>query len=156
MKNTFILKFVIAIFISISVVSCMKDDKEQPIGCEPAPVLSIPFNVLDASTGQDLFFSASPRYQTSSLYFFRKKDQARKDTIRPMIWGTGANRVFGVQVTNAITQDTLLMKIAANPDDVIIYNTKNGTGECPYLIFDKVLLNGTLLTANQGKFNFLK
>lgn len=156
MKNSFLLKCAIAICIPVIAISCIKNTKEQSLDCEPAPVAVLPFNVLDSTTGQDLFFAASPRYPTNSIYFFNIKDKLRKDTIRPVVAGTGNNRVFTVPVTNAVTQDTLLMKIAANTDDVIIYNFKNGTGECPYLSLDKLSLNGTTIVSSQGKYVFTK
>lgn len=156
MKQSILIKYALVIFISVTVSSCLKNPAEQPLGCEPAPPLVLAFNVLDAGTGQDLFFSSSPRYPVSNLYFFRKKDQVRKDTIRPAIVEIGTTRIFTLAVTNLVGQDTLLMRIFSNPDDQIIYSMKNGTGECPYLTFDKVLLNGTTLTATQGKFSFLK
>jgi hypothetical protein len=156
MKPLSISKFALVLLIPLIAISCIKDNKEQPIGCEPRPLVVLPFNVLDASTKQDLFFSATPRYAISSLYLFRKKDKARKDTIRPIIFGPDTNRVFTVPVTNGVAQDTLLMHVGTNPDDVIIYTIKNQISECSSLTLDKVFFNGTQIISSEGRFNFTK
>lgn len=157
MKNSFLLKYSLTICIAIVAVSCNKNTSKEIVGCDLAlSPLILPFNVLDVNSGQDLFFSTSPRYETNAIYFFSIRDKTRKDTIRPAITGTATNRIFTVQINNTAIKDTLLMKVATNPDDIIIYEVKKGDGPCGGLAFDKVYFNGTQLTANNGKFNFLK
>ncbi|MDB5090796.1 MAG: hypothetical protein JWR09_4790 [Mucilaginibacter sp.] len=157
MKPSFISKCAVALCIPFIAISCNKNIEQQQPGCDLVMLATvIPFNVLDASTGQDLFFSSSPRYQTSSLYFFSIKDKTRKDTIRPAVVETGAGGVFTIPFNYNVPQDTLLMKVATNPDDVIIYTRKKGTDACAAYMLDKVFFNGTQITSNQGKFNFTK
>jgi hypothetical protein len=152
MKNTIIFRFALFIGISIFTFSCIKDADEPIIGCEPSPPLMLPVNVLDAGTSEDLFFSATPRYPVSDLYFFRKADISRKDTIRPTVAGNANVKVFLIPLKNTAVGDTLIMKIKNQADDTIIYSVKNGNGDCPYITIDKVSYNGTELAPIESRY----
>jgi hypothetical protein len=157
MKISFYSIGAFALFSSFAIVSCNKGTDQQVAGCDLVIAQAyLPFNVVDSNTGQDLYFSSAPKYQTSNLIFFSKKDKTRKDTIRPVVTGTGTSRYFMVPVNNTVTQDTLLMKLASNPDDVIAYTIKKGGDTCPTYVLDKVFFNGTQLNSNQSKYIFNK
>lgn len=118
---------------------------------------SVDFKVVNAQTGEDLFFSNTPKYTTSQICFFQTKDKLRKDTIRPEVIGSGASRYFKMRLTNPIQKDTLIFKvpIANNTsEDLFIYSTKNGSDFCLSPVLNKAYLNNTELNTNAGKLIF--
>lgn len=152
MKHTIIFRIALLAGISVFTLSCLKSADEPVIGCEPSPPLMLPINVLDASTSDDLFFAVSPRYTVSDLFFFRKADVSRKDTIRPRVIETANIKVFLVPLKVQATGDTLIMKIKNQIDDTIVYSVKHFNGDCPYTTLDKVLFNGTELVSNEARY----
>ncbi|WP_295772138.1 hypothetical protein [uncultured Mucilaginibacter sp.] len=155
MRHNFIFTLAIIAGILVSVSSCIKEVDEPVIGCEPSPQLVLPLNIVDATTSEDLFFSATPRYQVKDLYFFRKADANRKDTIRPNVYGNANVKAFLVPLKLQTTGDTLIMKIGTQADDTIIYSVKNVSGDCPYTTINGVLYNGSELVANESRY-FIK
>ncbi|MVN90486.1 hypothetical protein [Mucilaginibacter aquatilis] len=148
MRHSFIFTLTIIAGILVSVSSCIKEADEPVIGCEPRPQLVLPLNIVDAATSENLFFSATPRYQVKDLYFFRKADVNRKDTIRPTVYGNANVKVFLVPLKIQSTGDTLIMKTGNHADDAIIYSVKNVNGDCPYTTLYNVLYNGSELAAS--------
>ncbi|WP_345949310.1 hypothetical protein ABDD95_20915 [Mucilaginibacter sp. PAMB04274] len=158
MKYLLTAKLVCMTCIIMSLSSCIKNAEQSPIGCEPHPELVLPVNILSAATQEDLFFAASPRYQTSDLFFFRRSDVARKDTLRARVIGntTGTIRVFLIPVRNGAGRNTLIMKIKDQPVDTIIYSVQNNDGDCPYLSLNTVFFNVKSLQPTEGRYNLTK
>lgn len=151
------IKSVLALSLSATVlISCAKKS-DIITGCTLVirPV-HLNFNVVESSTGQDLFFSATPILGLKEVYFFKTKDVNRKDTIRPAIEGTGTGRTFKLQLDNTKLQDTLIMKVGNRPEDKLVSKFKNSEEVCPNPIIDKILVNDLELTANQGKYRIRK
>lgn len=136
-----------------SLLSCTKKNN-QIIACtNEMKYASVNFKVVSIQTGEDLFFSNTPKYTTSQICFFKTKDKLRKDTIRPEIIGSGTSRYFNMRLSNPIQKDTLIVKIPSNnsSEDLFIYSIKNGSDACLSPILNKAYLNNTELTVNADK-----
>lgn len=119
------IKYIFALFLLATIlISCAKKS-DVIIGCNNSlPPVYLNFTVIDSSTGQDLFFSGSPVFGIKEMYFFKTKDIARKDTIRPTIEGSGASRSFKLSLDNTKLQDTLVMKVGNKPEGKLISKLK--------------------------------
>ncbi|AZB25156.1 hypothetical protein [Sphingobacterium multivorum] len=135
---------------------CSKSNDEK-IGCtfQITPVF-LDFNVVGAASGKDLFFSADPTYQIKDIYFFKVKDTAKKDTIRPSVEGTGTERIFKISPDNKLLADTLMMHIGETPVDKLVVKMKNSDGPCSNPILGEVFLNDVKLNYDQGKVRIVK
>ncbi|WP_123921396.1 hypothetical protein [Chryseobacterium viscerum] len=120
------------------------------------PPVYLNFNVVDSSTGQDFFFSATPAFALKEMYFFKTKDVNRKDTIRPVIEGTAGARIFKLSLDIPKSQDTLIMKIGNKPEDKLVSKFKRTQEVCPVWVIDKIFVNNLELTATQGKYQIKK
>lgn len=135
MKKSPFVKVALLISISVFTFSSIKKNDELITGCEPRPALSLPVNILDIKTSEDLFFSSTPKYQLKDLYFFNKSDAARKDTIRASVINNINNaniKAFLIPLTISTGDNVLIMKIKDNADDTIILSVKEIKGECSY------------------------
>ncbi|KPE49091.1 hypothetical protein [Chryseobacterium indologenes] len=137
-------------------LGCSKSNEEK-IGCtfEIKPVF-LNFNVLGAESGSDLFFSNTPAYQIKDIYFFKVKDTAKKDTIRPSIEGAGNERSFKISPDNKLLADTLIMHIGENPADKLVVKMKNSEGPYSNPIIGEVFLNDAKLNYDKGRVQFKK
>jgi len=137
-------------------LGCSKSNDEK-IGCtfEIKPVF-LNFNVIGAESKKDLFFSADPTYQIKDIYFFKVKDTAKKDTIRPSVEGGGTERTFKISPDNKLLADTLMMHIGETPVDKLVVRFKNSDGPCPNPIIGEVLLNDAKLNYDKGKVQLMK
>jgi len=136
-------------------LGCSKSNDEK-IGCtfQITPVF-LEFNVVDA-TNKDLFFSNVPDYQIEDIYFFKVQDVAKKDTIRPTVKGTGAERVFRISPNNKLSSDTLMMHIGKTSLDKMVVKIKNSDDLCSNRIISEVWLNDVKLDYVQNKIRILK
>ena len=149
---SFWLIFVIAL---ASIPGCSKNDATYGCSAQVSPII-INFNVLDKATNQDLYFSSNARFQTKELYFFKKKDAARKDTIRPTITGTGANRYFQYTSDYTSFQDTLVLKTGNLPENTLIYTIQKTDGDCPNYKLGTVSFNSSALSPSSEKYILMK
>lgn len=135
---------------------CSKSNDEK-IGCsfQVTPVF-LNFNVIGTASGKDLFFSTDPTYQMKDIYFFKVKDTAKKDTIRPSVEGNGTERTFKISLDNKLLADTLMMHLGETPADKLVMKMKNSDGPCSNPIVGEVLLNDVKLNYEQGKVRFMK
>jgi len=138
------------IFLLLMVSACSKDNETSACLTYIPPAYA-DFNVVSSQTDEDLFFSNTPTYKIKELYFFKIKDKLRKDTVRPDVVGAGAARYFKIELNNLVPSDTLVLKIANNPDDSFIYTIKKTDEECPNYILDKAFLNNKELATDNGK-----
>lgn len=137
-------------------LGCSKSNDEK-IGCtfQITPVF-LNFNVIGTASGKDLFFSTDPTYQIKDIYFFKVKDTAKKDTIRPSVEGTGTGRTFKISPDNKLLADTLMMHIGETPADKLVVKMKNSDGPCSNPIVGEVILNDVKLNYDQGKVQLMK
>lgn len=135
-------------FCTSVLLSCTKKSDNLIICNQSIPPTYLIFNVVESSTGQDLFFSATPALGLKEMYFFKTKDVSRKDTIRPEIVGAGTARNFKLLLDNIKLQDTLIMKVGNRPDDKLVSKFKKSQEVCPVPIIDKILVNDLELTAS--------
>lgn len=153
MKNIF--PFWLPFFIvAVSISGCSKSDSTINVCTLQVNPISINFNVVDKATNQDLYFSSSPRFQTKDLYFFKKKDLIRKDTIRPTI--TGTSRYFQYASDYASLQDTLVLKIGNLSENTLIYTIQKTDSECPNYKLGTIMFNGSVLSASSEKYILLR
>ncbi|WP_432709944.1 hypothetical protein [Pedobacter sp.] len=140
----------------ISILGCAKDD-DEPINCtlQVAPVI-INFNFIDKTTSEDLYFSTNPRFQIRDLYFFRKKDVAMKDTIRPSVIGSGTGRSFQYNADYSKLNDTLILKTGNLSEDTITYIIEKTNTPCLNYKLGSVTFNGAIVSLSSEKFKFLK
>lgn len=135
----------------VALVACNKNEDTKVACLTYIPPAYSDFNVVSSQTNVDLFFSNSPTYKVNDLYFFKITDKLKKDTIRPDVLGAGAARYFKIRLKNTSLSDTLVFKIANNPDDSFIYTIKKTDEECPNYILDKAFLNNKELATDNGK-----
>ncbi len=141
-------KLILAAGAGLLFSACIKNDgKVCSIMPSPKPVN---FNVVDASTRQDLFFSANPQFALKDLYFFRRADKSRKDTIRPEVLGSGNSRYFRYDLSNIAPKDTLYVKVGNLPDAILVYHTIPTGRPCTADLFDKLFFNGLVVKPNEG------
>lgn len=151
------IKSVLALSFSATILmGCTKKSDNIIICTQSIPPVYFNFNVVDSSTGQDLFFSATPAFGLKEMYFFKTKDVNRKDTIRPVIEGTAAARTFKLMLDNIKLQDTLLMKIGNKPEDKLVSKFKRTQEVCPAWVIDKIFVNDLELIPTQGKYQIKK
>jgi hypothetical protein len=140
----------------LMLTACSKNDEIRVACLHYIPPLFADFNVVSSQTNEDLFFSNMPTYEIKELFFFKIKDKLRKDTIRPDVVGAGAARYFKIRLNNLVPRDTLVLKIANNPDDSFIYTIKKTVEVCPNYILDKAFLNNKEIATDKGKLTLEK
>jgi hypothetical protein len=118
------------------------------------------FNVVDASTGKDLFFSDNPKYTVDQIGFFKTKDKLFKEPRKPQVIGSGTQRYFRMYIDNFAPKDTLLMKLPIpggnETADVFSYTIKTSKEPCPSSVLDKAKLNGVDVVETNGKLIITK
>lgn len=145
--------FFIAVLIVVVGSACTKSD---PVTyCSMLIKYSdMNFNVVDASTGKDLFFSDNPKYTPDQISFFKKNDKLFKDGWKPQIVGSGAQRYFTVTI-GAESIDTLLMKLPISGGneavDVFSFTLKPSKVPCEAAILDKAKLNNVEMFKTNGR-----
>lgn len=141
-----------------SILSCRKNNNEIIACTYEMKYPSINFKVVNAQTGEDLFFSNTPKYTTSQICFFKTSDKLRKDTIKPHVNGSGISRFFSMTLNYPAQKDTLILKMPATAEnlneDLFIYTVKNGNDFCLSPILNKGYLNNTELKFNADKLIF--
>lgn len=141
-------------FILILNVSCSRnEDYSRNCSFQLSPI-KVNFNLVDKTTNEDLFFTSNARFSTKDLYLFKKKDVARKDTIRPSITGSGTNRSFQYVADYYPLQDTLILKTGNLPDNLLILTSEKTTSGCTNYKLSSVSFNGATIGLLQDKYIF--
>lgn len=152
MKTLFTVLWIFAV-----IAGCSKSDGgDKIIACtlqiQPAIVS---FNIVEASTGRDLFFSNNPTHTTSQLCFLAKRDKMYTDTVKPEVIGTGTARYFKMGINNIRLKDTLIMKLPISPEslpsDILAYTIKKTDDKCPQYVLDKAFFNNEEVAQINGK-----
>jgi hypothetical protein len=150
MKN--LLKPFIIILTILSLSACLKDTRDDTLVCEIPVTPYAAFKVVDQSSGEDLFFTATPKYQLKDFYAFTTQDKARHDTIKPKIYGTGTDRLFLIPLDYSKTKDTLIIKVANTPDDQFIYTVKKDLNPCGGSALDQAYFNNDAIVTTDGRY----
>lgn len=156
MKN--LTKLILILFTTFFSIGCSKDNTDS-IACTGQIVPAyIKFNVVDDVTGQDLFFSANPVYNTDQIKFRKTTDTNNENPIVPEVIGSGNDRYFKMQINNTQKRDTLIMLLPVSPVslplDAFSYSIKKTEDICPVYIFDNGKFNGEEIVLNQERLIF--
>jgi hypothetical protein len=143
-------------FMLLILSACAKKE-EDGIACAfSIRVLLLNFNVVDAVTQQDLYFSSKPRFDTKDIYIFKKEDVSHKDTIRPNVMGVGNNRYFSIPLGYE-SEYTFILKTGNLTDNTVTYQVGKTETVCPDYQVKQVSFNGTAVKANDsGVYTFLR
>jgi hypothetical protein len=132
--------------------SCIKDSTYEPeIVCDPTEPY-VAFQVVDKVSGTDLYFSTDAKYKLNQFYAFKSSDKKHTDTIKPKIFSTATERVFLLPLNLARSADTLILKIADTPEDLLVYTSKPSDGVCHGHTLNKIFFNTVELQPTAGKF----
>jgi hypothetical protein len=143
-------------FVLLLLSACVKKEEEKLACVLSVRVLLLNFNVVDASTQQDLYFSANPRFSTKDIYFFKKADQSRRDTIRPNIVGVGNNRYFSIPLSYN-PEETFILKTGNLTENNVAVRISKTENVCTDYQVEQVTFNGSLINAgNNGVYTLSK
>lgn len=141
-------------FIVFMLSACAKKEEDRIACALSVRVLLLNFNVVDAATQQDLYFSNNPRFSIKDIYIFRKEDVSRKDTIKPDVVTEGNNRYFRMVIAYG-PENTYILKTGNLTDNSIV--TKIGKTEevCSFYQVEQVTFNGSVVKGNdRGVYTF--
>lgn len=145
MKN---IKSILAAFIPLILItacfcfqSCSKRSTDDSNCVGELPQDTLRFNIVDKTTGQDLFFSEVPAYKTSDLYFVIDDMTAN---IYPEVSTTAeSGRCFLLRLGGGKNGGILKTYIAGKLEFTIDYKRKEYKGgDCQRYMLDKLIVNG--------------
>ena len=135
MKN--LCRYIAGLLFLLTVVSCSKN-KEKSKGCPPIPlaasllaIQSIKFQMVDKTSGQDLFFAPKAPYALTDIKIVFRNSSNKLDSVAPPMkeeWPTGWHFVY--PVIYARTLDTCYIKIKGLKTDTLISTLSVNKGEC--------------------------
>lgn len=139
-----------------SLSACLKEtmnDDRNP-GCDP-PSSNAFFQVLDKTSGANLFFGEHAKYKINEINVYRTKDKTFKEPLRLAPVG-GDIPAFSLAFDYQKPIDTLLIKIADTPVDSLFYTVKKPENHCnPYEMLN-VKFNKVDIVREKGLFTFKK
>jgi hypothetical protein len=136
-------------FIVFMLSACAKKEEDRIACALSVRVLLLNFNVVDAATQQDLYFSGNPRFSAKDIYIFRKEDASRKDTIRPNVMGVGNNRYFSIPLGYE-SEYTFILKTGNLADNAVTYQVGKTETVCTNYQIKQVSFNGTVVKASDS------
>ena len=126
------------IFSSGVIFSCSKD--KDSFGCAAqyiAPTLK--FNIVSITTGNDLFFSPTPVYPTTTIKIYFKNQLNKPDSIAPSIEETGATgKHFVYSIPSVRPKDTCFIKINGVLSNTVYYTTSTDNPPCNSVFINSV------------------
>lgn len=131
--------------------SCSKKSNDNIDCLAIFPPVYLDFNVVDAGTDKDLFFSTGSPLDSKDIYFFRSHDKRRNDTIYPSIEGVGQDRFFRVSPNIGQLKDTMSLTIDDFLEDHLFFTFKNTEERCPKIIISEVSMNDKKLKEENGR-----
>lgn len=144
------IKLLSATGILILLLSACDKKAEDQIACTlSVRVLLLNFNVIDAATQQDLYFSNNPRFSTREIYLFKQTDQSRRDTIRPNVTRLGSSRYFSIPIGYE-PESTFILKAGNLPENTVTYQVSKTGTICTDYQLKQVMFNGTEVKVNDG------
>lgn len=152
MKNLY--KNCVGLFLLLTFISCSKKEKSNCLLVPAALILpSFNFQVIDKSTGADLFFSPSPAHPLNDIKIVFKTREGKLDSISPPLHtntGTGNHFVYIVPFNKE--KDTCYIKIRNLKTDTIVSTIEKIKTECSSNdAVVKVHLNKETPVVNSGK-----
>jgi len=144
MKN--LSRYIAGLMLLLTVVSCSKN-KDKTKVCPPVPLAlilqAIKFQVVDKTSGQDLFFSAKAPYALTDIKIVFRNSSNQLDSVSPPLKDqlpTGSNFVY--HIPYARTLDTCYIKIKGLKTDTMISTIATTITKCStrYLL-NKVQVN---------------
>ena len=136
----------------VAIIACTKTSDNNIICTQSIAPSFVNLKVIEKTTGEDVFFSSAPTLQLKELYFFKIRDNLRKDTIRPEVEGAGQSRYFKLRVDNTKQQDTLIIRIGNNPEAHFRYLIKKSEEVCPTYVVDKLYFKEEEVQSVDGKY----
>lgn len=104
------------------------------------PILS--FNIVDQSSGKDLFFSDNPLYQLADVKVYFNDHTNKPDSLTPrVLTKENGTKYFAFDIAGAPGTDTCMVKIKNLEADRLIYTIdRSGEATCgqPYISGVKV------------------
>ena len=112
-------------------IACSKNDK-QTGACTLEYILpSLNFNIVNQSSGADLFFSENSLYKPSDLKVHFKNGMNRIDSVTPSVLTRGDKKYFSFKTSRASLSDTCIIKIKNAKADTLTYTIANTDEICP-------------------------
>lgn len=138
MKNLLALSCLLCILI---LIACSKDSK-QTGACTLAYILpSLNFNIVNQSSGADLFFSKNPVYNPSDLKVYFKNSMNKIDSVTPSVLIRGNKKYFSFTTSRASLSDTCIIKIKTVKADTLTYTIANTDEICPRPYMNSLKIN---------------
>ena len=137
-------KYLLSLTVILVLAACMKQPDNEIIGCDPV-VSAGGFQVVDKTSGADLFWGSSPTYKRADLriYPFNYKNETDTLPLRSMVSGT--RQVFVFEMKPAKVKDTILLKIADMRMDTLTFTVKMPSNPCLRSTIDQAYFNGNQL-----------
>jgi hypothetical protein len=136
-------------FIIISTLIIFNSCKEEETACSDGYVVqAIGFKLVDKTTNEDLFFSASPKYITNQLKLtYKKVDLPVEVNI------TSSNDKYLSFNAGSLKPgvDTVYLSIANGNSEPIIYNQVLNFSPCPVPHIISITYNGSTQAYVRGK-----
>jgi len=143
MKNLCL--YIFGLFILLTVVSCSKN--KAKVICPPVPlalpVQTVKFQVVDKTSGKDLFFSQNPPYALTDIKIVFRNSSNKLDSISPPLKeDLPAGSHFLYIVSNPRSPDTCYIKIKSLKTDTLISTLATTQTACSTTYFlNKVQVN---------------
>lgn len=139
-------------FLSACLKETMDDDRNP--GCDP-PSTNAFFQVVDKTSGANLFFGENPKYKINEINVYRTKDKTFKE---PLLLSPIAGNipVFSLAFDYHKPIDTLLIKIADTPIDSLFYTVKKPINHCNPYEMENVKFNKVDVIRDKGLLVFKK
>jgi len=115
--------------------------------CGPCPLIAVVlpnlnFRIVDKTTGEDLFFAASPKYKIGQLKF-RHIINGKPDSVFLRV--DSAGKKFNIFMPPSGPVDTVTMQVADKPQDLLLFKTGKTPGCCSFLVLNSVTYNGNVV-----------
>lgn len=144
MKN--LSRYIACLFLLLTAVSCSKN-KDKTKVCPPVPLAlilqAIKFQVVDKTSGQDLFFSANAPYALTDIKIVFRNSSNKLDSVSPPLkeeLPAGSHFVYPIPYTRIL--DTCYIKIKNLKVDTVISTIATTKTECSTMYsLNKVQVN---------------
>jgi len=140
-----LLAFVFILSVFCFMASCSSSTHDNK--CLPCPMAlpappALTFSVVDKTSGADLFFGATAKYDTSQLKVHHIVN-GHPDTAFLRI--DAVNQKFNVRITANHEVDTVTMNIADTPQDILLFKRKTTGGCCSSTYLSSITFDGVVV-----------
>jgi len=135
------IKYLLSVTAILILAACMKQSEDEIIGCDPV-ISAAGFQLVDKTSGLDLFLESTPTYKPADLRIYPVNYKNETDTLalRPIVSGT--RQVFVFELKPAKVKDTVLLKIADTRMDTLVFTVKMPSNPCLRSTVDQAWFNG--------------